>query len=95
MFRQPQEYDLGRDWLPTRFGDEIAGSLGRDGGTPNGGGLAPGAPADLVAVPAATVREAIAFGPTARRVWRAGIEAARAGNEEFTERAAGREVAAN
>lgn len=34
--------------------------------------LAVGAPADLVAVRAATVREAIAFGPTDRIVWRRG-----------------------
>ena len=72
-----------------------ARALGRDGGTPTGGGLAPGAPADLVAVPASSVREAIAFGPGRRRVWRAGVELAPSGNEEFTERAAGPEVAAN
>ena len=34
--------------------------------------IAPGAPADLVAVRAATVREAIAFGPSDRIVWRRG-----------------------
>jgi cytosine deaminase len=35
--------------------------------------LAPGAPANLLAVPAATVREAIAFGPGDRAVWRRGV----------------------
>jgi cytosine deaminase len=34
--------------------------------------LAPGSPGDLVAVRAATVREAIAFGPNDRMVWRRG-----------------------
>jgi cytosine deaminase len=32
----------------------------------------PGAPADLIAVRASTVREAIAFGPSDRIVWRNG-----------------------
>lgn len=36
------------------------------------GGIAPGAPADLIAVRAATLREAIAFGPADRLVWRRG-----------------------
>ncbi|MFN3254270.1 MAG: amidohydrolase family protein [Ilumatobacter sp.] len=36
------------------------------------GGLGIGAPADLLAVPAGSVREAIAMGPTDRWVWRAG-----------------------
>ncbi len=36
------------------------------------GEIAPGSPADLVAVRAATVREAIAFGPNDRMVWRRG-----------------------
>lgn len=35
-------------------------------------GVRPGSVADLVAVPAATVREAIAFGPSGRQVWRRG-----------------------
>ncbi len=34
---------------------------------------APGSPADLVAIRAATVREAIAFGPADRHVWRRGV----------------------
>jgi cytosine deaminase len=34
--------------------------------------LSPGAPADLIAVRARTVREAIAFGPSDRIIWRAG-----------------------
>jgi hypothetical protein len=34
--------------------------------------IAPGAPADLIAVRAGTVREAIAFGPSDRIVWRNG-----------------------
>ena len=34
--------------------------------------LAPGAPGDLIAVRASTVREAIAFGPSDRIVWRNG-----------------------
>jgi cytosine deaminase len=34
--------------------------------------LTPGAPADLIAVRARTVREAIAFGPSDRIIWRAG-----------------------
>ena len=37
--------------------------------------LAPGAPADLIAVRACTVREAIAFGPSDRIVWRNGRRA--------------------
>ncbi|MGB0112028.1 MAG: amidohydrolase family protein [Ilumatobacteraceae bacterium] len=37
------------------------------------GTIAPGAAADLLAVRATTVREAIAFGPDARRVWRRGV----------------------
>lgn len=36
-------------------------------------GIAAGEPADLLAVPAATVREAIAFGPAPRRTWRHGV----------------------
>jgi cytosine deaminase len=36
--------------------------------------LSPGAQADLLAVPAATVREAIAFGPGDRAVWRRGVQ---------------------
>jgi cytosine deaminase len=35
--------------------------------------ITPGAPADLMAVRAATVREAIATGPCGRRVWRRGV----------------------
>ncbi len=42
-----------------------AAVLGRAGAQ----GVHPGAPADLLAVPAATVREAIAFAPTDRRRW--------------------------
>src|SRR5690606_20123034 len=34
--------------------------------------IEPGAPADLIAVRAATLREAIAFGPADRMVWRGG-----------------------
>jgi cytosine deaminase len=36
-------------------------------------GVHPGAVADLLAVPAATVREAIATGPSERMVWRRGV----------------------
>jgi cytosine deaminase len=39
-----------------------------------GGSIEPGQPADLIAVPAATLRQAIAEGPLPRRVFRAGIE---------------------
>jgi cytosine deaminase len=39
-----------------------------------GGPIEPGGPADLVAVPAATLRQAIAEGPAGRRVFRAGRE---------------------
>ena len=39
--------------------------------------IEPGAPADLIAVRAATLREAIAFGPADRMVWRGGRLAAR------------------
>jgi cytosine deaminase len=45
--------------------------LGRTGGT-----IAPGEPADLVAVTAATLREAIAEAPAGRRVFRSGVEVA-------------------
>ncbi len=46
-------------------------------------GLSVGAPADLLAVEATTLREAIAFGPAGRLRWRAGVLAGR--NREFTE----------
>ena len=36
-------------------------------------GIAVGAPADLIAVPATSVREAIATGAPQRRVWRRGV----------------------
>jgi cytosine deaminase len=36
--------------------------------------IAPGQPADLIAVPAASLREAMAFGAVDRRVWRRGVE---------------------
>ena len=39
----------------------------------SGGELKVGAVADLVAIPATTVREAIAFGPAARHVWHRGV----------------------
>lgn len=38
--------------------------------------IRPGSPADLLAVPAASLRQAIAEGPSGRRVFRAGIEGA-------------------
>jgi cytosine/creatinine deaminase len=41
------------------------------------GGITAGARADLLAVDAGTTREAIAFGPTARRTMRAGVWVAR------------------
>ena len=40
------------------------------------GGLCPGRPADLVATPASDLREAIAFGPGPRLVWREGLRTA-------------------
>jgi cytosine deaminase len=43
--------------------------LGRNGA----GGIVVGASADLLAVPAATIREAIAFAPPQRRRWKAGV----------------------
>jgi cytosine/adenosine deaminase-related metal-dependent hydrolase len=42
-------------------------------GAADGPGIAPGAPADLVAVPAASLRQAIADGPLPRRVFRRGV----------------------
>ena len=39
-----------------------------------GGSIAPGQVADLLAVPAPTLRSAIAEGPSRRRVWRRGVE---------------------
>lgn len=44
-----------------------------------GGSLEVDAPADLLAVPARTLRSAIAEGPAGRRVWRRGVETASAG----------------
>ncbi len=49
-------------------------ALGDDGGT-----LTVGAPADLVAVPGSSVREAMAFGPPGRWVWKAGTLVVRDG----------------
>ena len=51
-----------------------ARTLGRDDDPSGDHGLTIGAPADLLAVPAESVREAIAFGPAGRRRWRAGVE---------------------
>lgn len=45
-----------------------------------GGSLDVGEPADLVAVPARTLRSAIAETPAGRRVWRRGVETASAGS---------------
>ena len=47
-----------------RRGSTVMGRRGR---------VRPGAPADLIAVRAATVREAIANGPAARQIWRRGV----------------------
>lgn len=51
-----------------------ARALDRTAAAPDAGGhgLRPGAPADLVAVPAANIREAIAMSPRDRLVWRTG-----------------------
>jgi cytosine/creatinine deaminase len=43
------------------------------------GSIAPGSPADLLAVPASSLRSAIATGPVPRRVWRRGRELVRTG----------------
>ncbi|MFZ8902220.1 MAG: cytosine deaminase, partial [Ilumatobacteraceae bacterium] len=58
--------------LPEKALDTVSAAahrvLGGEGGEPR-----VGARADLVAIPAATVREAIAFGPPARFVWHRGV----------------------
>ncbi len=59
--------------LPDDAWDSVSVNAAQALGRPTAG-IAPGAPADLLAVPAATTREAIAFGPAQRRVWRDGRE---------------------
>ncbi len=49
-------------------------------------GVAPGQPADLLAVPAASLRQAIAFAPGDRQVWHAGRPVPPAGGDRFGER---------
>ena len=61
--------------LPTTAWRSVSADVRRVLGRP-GGSIEPGQPADLVAVPAATLRQAIAEGPLPRRVFRAGLELA-------------------
>jgi cytosine/creatinine deaminase len=60
--------------LPAQAWRSVSADARRVLGLP-AAGLAPGSPADLVAVPAASLRQAIAEGPGPRRVWRAGRDA--------------------
>jgi cytosine deaminase len=59
--------------LPTVAWDSVSTQSRRVLGLP-AGDLTVGAPADLVAVPSASLRQAIAEGPFPRRVFRAGVE---------------------
>ena len=62
--------------LPDIAWDSVSAASQRVLGLP-GAGIEPGAPADLLAVPAASLRQAIAEGPIPRRVFRAGVEIGR------------------
>lgn len=57
--------------LPHQAWSMVSSAAGLATGT-GGNGIEPGAPADLIAVAGASLREAIAFGPPERIVWRAG-----------------------
>jgi cytosine deaminase len=59
--------------LPTVAWEAVSTQSRRVLGLPDGA-IAVGAPADLLAVPAGSLRQAIAEGPTPRRVFRAGVE---------------------
>jgi cytosine deaminase len=59
--------------LPTVAWASVSADSHRVLGRP-GGSIEPGRPADLLAVPAGSLRQAIAEGPIPRRVFRAGVE---------------------
>ncbi len=84
--------------LPDEAWSTVSANSRRALGLPPAG-IGVGSTADLLAVPATSVREAIAFGPRPRRVWRRGIETtpiegATAGNAELTDAAAVRQEGA-
>jgi cytosine deaminase len=60
--------------LPADAWHTVSGASARTLGLPDAG-LSVGAPAHMVAVPAATLREAIAWGPSRRVTWRSGRRA--------------------